>query len=72
MVLGDKSGLSVCFFSKIKRYTGFIGVNGGYGLFSFLSITVNRVLKIVSRRPDGVPVQNTTGIKKPGNPCLGG
>ena len=49
------------------RYIGFIGANGDYGLFSFLSITVNRVLKIVCRRPGGVSIQNTTGIKKPRN-----
>ena len=38
---------------------------GTTGYFSFLSITVNRVLKIVGRRPDGVSIQNTAGIKSP-------
>ena len=41
---------------------------GTTGYFSFLSITVNRVLKIVGRRPDGVSIQNTAGNKKPRNP----
>jgi len=54
----------------LESNIGIIGVNGDHGLFSFLFIAVSRVLKIAGRGPDGVPIQNTAGIKKPRYPYL--
>ena len=61
LICTDKTDIS----TKIISIIGFIGVNGDYGLFSFLFSAVHRMFKIVGRRPDGVSIQNTAGIKSP-------